>query len=128
MIAAIATWNELKQMDVDSAYLNALLMETIYMQQPMGCEVASEEQLVCWLLRALYGLRQAGRELYFHFYDACHDLISSFYYISSSPLFSILISSFQPFSSCGAALILLWVQFPRLYLCCFCFIPHLASI
>ena len=28
----------------------------------------------------------------------CHDLISPFYYISFSPLFSILISSFQPFS------------------------------
>ena len=33
IITAISTWNdwELEQMDVDSAYLNALLIETIYM-------------------------------------------------------------------------------------------------
>ena len=40
IIATIAAHNnwELEQMDVDGAYLNAPLMETIYMRQPRGYE------------------------------------------------------------------------------------------
>jgi len=62
IIAAIATWNdwELEQTDVDSGYLNAPLMETIYMQQPKGYEVPGKEHLVCQLLHTLW--LEAGRK------------------------------------------------------------------
>jgi Reverse transcriptase (RNA-dependent DNA polymerase) len=64
IIIALAVRNdwELEQTDIDGAYLNALLKETIYMRQPKGFEVNGKEQHVCLLKRALYGLKQAGRE------------------------------------------------------------------
>jgi hypothetical protein len=54
---------ELHQMDVKSAYLNGDLEEDIYMQQPEGYEQIGEnqQQLVCKLIKSLYGLKQAGR-------------------------------------------------------------------
>src|SRR5690606_6678652 len=48
-------------MDVQTAYLNAPLKETVYMQQPDGFEQGGAGQ-VCLLKRAIYGLKQAGRE------------------------------------------------------------------
>ena len=61
IITAIATWNdwELEQTDIDGAYLNVPLSETIYMHQPKGYEVPGKEQHVCLLQCALYGLKQA---------------------------------------------------------------------
>ena len=47
------------QMDFDTAYLNSLLEEDIYMRGPPGY---SEEGKVYKILRALYGLKQSGRE------------------------------------------------------------------
>ena len=51
IIAAIATQNnwELKQTDIDRAYLNATLLETIYMCQPKGYGTPGKEQHVCHL-------------------------------------------------------------------------------
>ena len=62
IIAAIATWNdwELEQTDIDGAYFNAPLSETIYMRQPKGYEVSGKERHICLLQCALYGLKQAG--------------------------------------------------------------------
>ena len=59
IIAAIAVRNnwELKQMDVDAAYLNASLKENIYIRQPEGFEVPGQEDKVIHLKRAIYGLR-----------------------------------------------------------------------
>ena len=48
-------------MDTKSAFLNGLLQEEIYMQQPEGFVAAGKDQLVCRLRKALYGLKQAGR-------------------------------------------------------------------
>jgi Reverse transcriptase (RNA-dependent DNA polymerase) len=65
-IAALAVRNdwELKQMDVDGAYLNAPLKETIYMCQAKGYKVPGKETHVCLLKCTIYGLRQAGCEWY----------------------------------------------------------------
>jgi len=62
IIAAIATQNnwELKQTDIDRAYLNATLLETIYMCQPKGYGTPGKEQHVCHLQHMLYSLKQAG--------------------------------------------------------------------
>ena len=59
-LAAHHDW-EAHHMDVKAAYLNGLLQEEIYMQQPEGFVAAGKEQLVCRLRKALYGLKQAGR-------------------------------------------------------------------
>ena len=57
---------ECEQMDVITAFLNALLKETIYVEQPTGYATGNS---VCLLLRALYGLKQSPREWYYTLRD-----------------------------------------------------------
>ena len=51
---------KLQQINIKGAYLNGTLHETIYMQQPEGCEDGMG--CVCKLVKPLYGLKQAGHE------------------------------------------------------------------
>ena len=51
---------QLNQMDIKGAYLNGILQETIYMEQPEGYEDGTG--WVCPLVKTLYGLKQAGQE------------------------------------------------------------------
>ena len=51
---------ELRSVNISHAYLNGILEEEIYMQQPEGIEVGGPEY-VCRLIKSLYGLKQAGR-------------------------------------------------------------------
>ena len=57
-----------RQLDVDTAYLNAKLDNELYITQPKGFEVQGQqgEQLVCRLAKAIYGLKQAGLAWYNH--------------------------------------------------------------
>ena len=57
-IAAQHKW-KVYQMDVKSAFLNGILKEEVYVEQPPGYEVAGEEHKVYRLKRALYGLKKA---------------------------------------------------------------------
>ena len=50
------------QMDVKTAFLNGDLDEEIYMVQPEGCSVSSQENKVCKLVKSLYGLKQAPKQ------------------------------------------------------------------
>ena len=51
---------EVRQVDIKTAFLNGDLEEELYMQQPPGYHLGGRAA-VCRLLRAIYGLRQAGR-------------------------------------------------------------------
>ena len=62
-VIALAMQNGLKlhQMDVTTAFLNGKLQEEVYMKQPEGFVVKSQEGLVCKLKRSIYGLKQSPR-------------------------------------------------------------------
>ena len=51
------------QMDVETAYLHADIDYEIYLEQPEGFEIYDDygEKLVCKLNKAIYGLKQSGR-------------------------------------------------------------------
>ena len=63
MLIAIAAIHNLviHQMDVKTAFLNDDLDEEIYMEQPEGFIVPSQEKKVCRLIKSLYGLKQATK-------------------------------------------------------------------
>lgn len=61
-LAAAEDW-EIKQLDFDTAFLNAELEEEIYIRPPEGYEPTLKgKNVVLKLQRALYGLKQASRE------------------------------------------------------------------
>jgi hypothetical protein len=49
---------KVRQLDVKGAYLNGILTQPIYMEQPIGFDDSS--RLVCLLIKSIYGLKQAG--------------------------------------------------------------------
>lgn len=59
------------QCDVKCAYLYAPLKETIYMHQPPGSQ---KSNLVCRLRKAIYGLKQSGREWFFKIHKVLKEL------------------------------------------------------
>ncbi|KAJ0778869.1 putative RNA-directed DNA polymerase [Helianthus annuus] len=59
-LAAIHHW-PLHQLDVKNAFLNGILEEEVYMEQPPGFIVEEEASKVCRLRRSLYGLKQSPR-------------------------------------------------------------------
>ena len=55
---------KLHQMDVKTTFLNGVIEEEVYIEQPQGFEVEDKKTHVCKLKKALYGLKQAPRSWY----------------------------------------------------------------
>jgi hypothetical protein len=55
---------KLHQMDVKTTFLNGVIEEEVYIEQPQGFEVEDIKTHVCMLKKALYGLKQALRAWY----------------------------------------------------------------
>ena len=72
-------------MDVKTTFLNGLVEQEVYMEQPLGFERHDRKTHVCKLKKDLYGLKQAPRTWY--------DMINSFL---MSLLFTESKSGFQP--------------------------------
>ena len=51
-------------MDVKTTFLNGLVKEEVYVEQPLGFETHDRKTHVCKLKKALYGLKQAPRTWY----------------------------------------------------------------
>jgi hypothetical protein len=66
ILLAFATHNDFKlyQMDVKSAFLNGLISELVYVEQPPGFEDSKFPNHVYKLHKALYGLKKAPRAWY----------------------------------------------------------------
>jgi transposase InsO family protein len=62
-IASEMGWR-IHQMDVKTTFLNEIIEEEVYIEQPQGFEVHDRESYVCRLKKALYGLKQASRAWY----------------------------------------------------------------
>lgn len=62
-LAAQNKWN-IYQMDVKSTFLNGVLQEEVYVEQPLGFIKKGDEKKVYHLKKALYGLKQAPRAWY----------------------------------------------------------------
>jgi len=64
-LAAIFNWN-VHHIDIKSASLNGHLDKELYMDQPIGFLSPGETHKVCQLLKAIYGLKQAGHQWHEH--------------------------------------------------------------
>ena len=52
---------KIHQMDVKTTFLNGLVEEEVYVEQPLGFETHDRKTHVCKLKKALYGLKQGPR-------------------------------------------------------------------
>jgi hypothetical protein len=59
-LSAQMSWR-IHHMDVKTVFLNGIIEEEVYIEQPEAFETFDRESHVCRLKRALYGLKQAPR-------------------------------------------------------------------
>lgn len=81
---------ELFQLDINNAFLNGVLKESMFMTQPPGFEVG-DRFLVCKLNKALYGLKQAPRQ----WFDRLKSTLLQFGFVGSKCDSSLFIYKHQ---------------------------------
>ena len=59
----VMKWN-IHYMDVKTTFLNHVVKEEVYVEQPLGSETHDRKTHVCKLKKDLYGLKQAPRTWY----------------------------------------------------------------
>ena len=70
LLSAVVNFDmELEQMDVKTTFLHGILQERIYMSQPEGFVKKGQEEKVCLLKKALYGLKKSPCEWNHRFDD-----------------------------------------------------------
>ena len=69
ILLSIASYFEIWQMDVKTAFLNDYLEKNIYMMQPDCFITEGQEHMVRKLHKFIYGLKQASRSWNKHFYQ-----------------------------------------------------------
>ena len=62
-LVAVMKW-KIHQMDVNTSFLNGVVEEEVYVEQPLGFETHDRDSHVCRLKKAMYGLKQAPRTWY----------------------------------------------------------------
>ena len=55
-LAIVMKW-KVHQMDVKTTFLNGVVEEEVYMEQPLGFETHDRKTHLCKLTKALYGLK-----------------------------------------------------------------------
>ena len=79
IMLAIATFYEIRQMEVKTAFINGFLKEELYMMQPEGFVNPKGANKMCKLQRSIYGLVQASRS-----WNICFDeLIKAYGFIQT---------------------------------------------
>ena len=97
-IATVKGWN-IKQLDVETAFLHGDLKETVYMKQPPGFTDPEKPNHVCKLRKAIYGLRQSPRAWFYKFrmfliefgFKCTHGDPSLFVYLRGSNVIYLLL-------------------------------------
>ncbi|CAN1345572.1 Retrovirus-related Pol polyprotein from transposon RE1 [Linum perenne] len=97
-LALSKSW-ELRQLDINNAFLNGDLQEEVYMTQPKGFEHPTQPHHVCRLRKAIYGLKQVPRAwfnklkgyLVTHGFKPCQSDPSLFVYHSSTVTSYVLV-------------------------------------
>ena len=67
-LAIVMKW-KIHQMDVNTTFLNGVVEEELYVEQPLGFETHDRKTDVCKLKKALYGLKHAPRTWYEKIYS-----------------------------------------------------------
>ena len=72
-LASMMKW-DIHQMDVNTTFLNGMIEEEVYIENPQGFEVKDKVTHVCKLKKDVHGLKQAPRDWHGRIYNLLKSL------------------------------------------------------